>query len=204
MKIINICEASWAANCYLLVSNGHSLIIDPTASVKAINTALEAQNATLEGILLTHGHFDHIVSLDTLRDSKNVPAYIHKEDAIMLTDGKKNAFYELFGRERAYRAADKLLSDGDVITLGDEKLTVFHTPGHTHGSVCFLTEGAAFTGDTLFADTYGRCDLWNGDIEKMRDSIHKLSMLDPKLTIYPGHGKSQKLGMALDNTAYIL
>ncbi len=204
MKILNICEASWAANCYLLISNTHALVIDPTASVKAICEALEAENATLKGILLTHGHFDHIVSLDTLRDKLGIPAYIHKEDAIMLTDGKKNAFFELFGRERSYRAADNFLSDGDVISLGEEKLTVFHTPGHTHGSVCYIADGVLFTGDTLFADSYGRCDLWNGDEEKMRSSLHKLRMLDPDLTIYPGHGKSHKLGMALDNTAYLL
>ena len=204
MKILNICEASWAANCYLLVSGTHALVIDPSASAKAISEALNSEGATLEGILLTHGHFDHIVSLDNLRDKINAPAYIHTEDAVMLTDGKKNAFYELFGRERAYRAADKLLNDGDVISLGDEKLTVFHTPGHTHGSVCFISDGVVFTGDTLFADTYGRCDLWNGDEAKMRESLHKLGMLDRALTIYPGHGQSYNLGMALDNTAYLL
>ena len=204
MKILNICEASWAANCYLLVSGTHALVIDPSASAKAISEALNSEGATLEGILLTHGHFDHIVSLDNLRDKIDVPAYIHTEDAVMLTDGKKNAFYELFGRERAYRAADKLLNDGDVISLGDEKLTVFHTPGHTHGSVCFISDGVVFTGDTLFADTYGRCDLWNGDEAKMRESLHKLGMLDRALTIYPGHGQSYNLGMALDNTAYLL
>ena len=204
MKILNICEASWAANCYLLVSSGHALVIDPSASTKAICEALEAENAVLNGILLTHGHFDHILSLDVLREKLDVPAYIHTEDAIMLTDGKKNAFYELFGKERSYREADKLLSDGDVIMLGNEKLTVFHTPGHTHGSVCFLTEDSVFTGDTLFADTYGRCDLWNGDIQKLRASLKKLAMLKRTLTIYPGHGKSYNLGMALDNTAYLL
>ena len=204
MKILNICEGSWAANCYLLVSNGHALVIDPTASAKAICEALEKENATLECIILTHGHFDHVVSLDTLRDKLGIPAYIHKEDDIMLTDGKKNGFYELFGKVRAYCKADKLLEDGDVIMLGDERLTVFHTPGHTHGSVCYLAEGTAFTGDTLFADTYGRCDLWNGDESKMRSSLKKLGMLDRAITIYPGHGKSQKLGMALDNTAYLL
>ncbi len=204
MKILNICEGSWAANCYLLVSDKDALVIDPTASVKAICEALDNEGATLRGILLTHGHFDHILSLDTLRDKTGVPAYIHKEDAIMLTDGKKNAFFELFGKERAYRAADKLLSDGDVISFGDEKLTVFHTPGHTHGSVCFLADGHVFTGDTLFADSYGRCDLWNGDEEKMRSSLKKLRILDRELTIYPGHGRSYKLGMALDNTAYLL
>ena len=120
----------------------------------------------------------------------------------MLTDGKKNAFYELFNRERSYRAAEKLLSHGDTVTLGNEKLTVFHTPGHTHGSVCFLGEGMIFSGDTLFLETYGRCDLWNGDITKMHDSLRSLRNLDPSLTIYPGHSASGRLGDALDNVFY--
>ena len=199
MKIINVCEGSWASNCYALISKNHALIVDPSSSTKAISEVLEREGATLEGILLTHGHFDHILSLDTLREATGVPAYIHKDDAIMLTDGKKNAFFELFGRERIYRAAERLLNDGDKIPLGDESLTVYHTPGHTHGSVCFISDGTIFSGDTIFAESYGRCDLWNGDMEKMRYSLRKLSKLDPALTLYPGHGNTCSLGEALNN-----
>lgn len=202
MKILNICEGSWASNCYALISDGHAFIIDPSASLKATLEVLEREGAALDGILLTHGHFDHILSLDTLREATGAPAYIHKEDAIMLTDGKKNAFYELFNRERSYKAAEHLLSHGDVITLGAEKLTVFHTPGHTHGSVCYLGDGVIFSGDTLFLDTYGRCDLWNGDLGKMHDSLRSLRNIDPSLTIYPGHSASGRLGDALDNVFY--
>ena len=203
MKILNLCEGSWPSNCYALVSDGHALIIDPSASAKVILEAIAAEGAVLEGILLTHGHFDHILSLDTLREKSGVPAYIHREDAIMLTDGKKNAFYEFFGKEKAYRAAEIMLSDGDKIPLGNETLTVFHTPGHTHGSVCYITEGNIFTGDTIFADTYGRCDLWNGDIEKMKASLKKLSTLDRSLVLHSGHGVSVTLGNALDNILYL-
>ena len=96
MKILNVCEGSWASNCYALISGSHALVIDPSASAKAILEILESEGATLDGILLTHGHFDHILSLDTLRDKTGAPAYIHCEDAIMLTDGKKNGFFELF------------------------------------------------------------------------------------------------------------
>ena len=199
MKIINVCEGSWASNCYALISGSHALVIDPSASAKAILEVLESEGASLDGILLTHGHFDHILSLDTLRDKTGAPAYIHREDAIMLTDGKKNGFYELFNRERTYRPADVLMNDGDRISLSDETLTVYHTPGHTHGSVCFISEGVIFSGDTIFAETYGRCDLWNGNIEKMRDSLHKLSMLNPSLTLYAGHGKTCSLGEAINN-----
>jgi glyoxylase-like metal-dependent hydrolase (beta-lactamase superfamily II) len=202
MLIRSIAPQSFASNCYLAVSGGHALVVDPAVSLSAILTSLGEEGATCEGIVLTHGHFDHILSLDALRDATGAPAYIHKEDAIMLTDGKKNAFYELFKRERSYRAAEKLLSNGDTILLGNEKLTVFHTPGHTHGSVCYLCDGMIFSGDTLFLETYGRCDLWNGDINKMHDSLRSMRNLAPSLTIYPGHGQSGRLGDALDNVFY--
>ena len=202
MKIFNVCEGSWTSNCYVLISEGHALVIDPSASAKAILELVKQENASLEGILLTHGHFDHILSLDTLRERTGVPAYIHTEDAIMLTDGKKNAFFEFFGKERTYGAAEKLMSDGDRIPIGNETLTVYHTPGHTHGSVCFISGRIIFSGDTIFADTYGRYDLWNGNLEKLRESMTKLSKLDPTLTVYPGHGTTAPLGVAL-NSFYI-
>ena len=92
-----------------------------------------------------------------------------------------------------------LFSCTGLVTAGDLTFTVYHTPGHTHGSVCFLSDGLIFSGDTIFAETYGRCDLWNGDIEKMRTSLHKLSMLNPALTLYPGHGRACSHGEAIKN-----
>lgn len=203
MTVLNICESSWGSNCYAVISGGHALIIDPSASAERIISAVMEQNAVIDGIVLTHGHFDHVISLDTLRKNAAVTASIHSDDAIMLTDGKKNAFYEFFGKERTYLAAENTLEDGDVITVGAEKLTVIHTPGHTQGSICLLGDGIIFTGDTLFAESFGRCDLWGGDITQMQCSLKRLRSLDPKLTLYAGHGPSCKLSDALDNVAYL-
>ncbi len=204
MEVINICEGSWTSNCYAVISDGHALVIDPSSSSKAIIETLASRSAVLDGILLTHGHFDHMISLDTLREKTSVPAYVHSDDAIMLTDGRKNAFYDFFGKERTYRPAEKLLSDNDIIKLGDIDIIVMHTPGHTPGSVCFLCNNVIFTGDTLFAESFGRCDLWGGDIEKMSESLRKLRTLDQALTIYAGHGPTAKLGDALDNVVYLI
>ena len=204
MKIIPICPNAFASNCYLLVSDGEALVVDPSVSVDAILRAAKEEGATLVGILLTHGHFDHILSLDSLRASEKIPAAIHEHDAVMLTDGKKNAFYDFFGQERTYKAAEKTLSDGDLLPLGTELITVLHTPGHTGGSVCYLCDGALITGDTLFSGTFGRCDLWSGDAEKMRSSLSRLRSLDSSLVIYPGHGESARLGDALDEVAYLI
>ena len=204
MKIIPICPASFAANCYLLVSGNEALVVDPSVSAEAILNATDQADARLVGILLTHGHFDHILSLDTLRAAADLPAAIHAHDAVMLTDGRKNAFYDFFHRERTYGAAQTMLADGDRIPLGNESITVLHTPGHTGGSVCYLCDDLLITGDTLFSNTYGRCDLWSGDESQMRRSLALLRSLDPNLVIYPGHGATARLGDALDEVAAML
>ena len=118
LRVVPVSAASFGANTYLVISGCHALVVDPAASVSAILEAIRAEDAYPEGILLTHGHFDHILSLDNLRSNASIPASIHEEDAIMLTDGTKNAFYELFKKERVYRPAEALLSHGDEIVLG--------------------------------------------------------------------------------------
>ncbi|MBQ7383410.1 MAG: MBL fold metallo-hydrolase [Clostridia bacterium] len=204
MKIISICPQSFASNCYALISGGKALVVDPSVSADAIISKVIAENAVIEGILLTHGHFDHIISLDTLRKYAGVEAYIHESDAPMLTDGRKNAFYTFFGQDRAYAPAEHLLTNGEEISLGDEKIKVIHTSGHSPGSVCYLCGDIMVTGDTLFADTIGRCDLWGGSDTEILASLELLRKYDRKITIYPGHGPSATLGNALDNAAYYI
>lgn len=204
MRIVSVCEASFGANTYLLISGSEAFVIDPAVSVSAILNAAQQEGVILKGILLTHGHFDHLLSVDTLRRAAQIPTYIHEDDAIMLIDGKKNAFYEFFGKERVFAPADRLLCDNDELALGSEIVKVINTPGHTNGSVCYLAGDILVTGDTIFADSFGRCDLWSGDIELMSDSLRRLRAFSPDITIYPGHGASAKLGSALDNVAYLL
>ena len=204
MKIVPICADSYGANTYLLVSGGEAFVVDPTVSVGAIQRAAQGENATIRGILLTHGHFDHLFSLDSLRSATGIEAYIHEKDSVMLTDGRLNAFFDFFGKERTYDPAEHLLQGGDLLTLGDEKIEVLHTPGHTEGSVCYRYGDILVTGDTLFADTYGRCDLYGGDISKMRASLKRLSALDGNTVIYPGHGTTEKLSHAIDSVSYLL
>jgi glyoxylase-like metal-dependent hydrolase (beta-lactamase superfamily II) len=153
---------------------------------------------------LTHGHFDHICSLDTLREKAGIPAYIHKGDADMPSDSHKNAFSIFFGQERSYRAPEKILSEDDVLMLGDEQIRVLHTPGHTEGSVCYLCgESILITGDTLFESGFGRYDLYGGDPYKLRSSLARLATLDRSLIIYAGHGSPTDLGDAVQNCALL-
>lgn len=200
-------RSAYGSECYLLTDSGHALVVDPSASTAAILREADRQGCTLDGILLTHGHFDHIMSIDALRlEHPDLPVYIHEKDAPMLEDGEKNAFTFFFGEDRRYRPADKLLHEGDRIPLGGSVLTVLHTPGHSPGSVCCLSadDGILITGDTLFADNIGRWDLWEGDYDTLRRSLGRLTALDPSLTIYPGHGEPARLGAALSRVAAFL
>ena len=208
MKIVSICPNSYAANTYLLLSRDKALVVDPSVSLAAIERVLLQNGAELCGILLTHGHFDHTVSVDTIRDKYDIPLMIHKGDAPMLTDGRINGFFDFYAQECTHRAAERLLCDGEIITLGDESLRVINTPGHSPGSSCFLcpSENGDFliSGDTLFANTVGRCDLWMGSEDTMLNSLRLLKKLDPKITIYPGHGPSHDLGGALETALYYI
>ena len=206
MRIQNLFPGSYGSNCYLVEDSGEALIIDPSAAASAILRRLREDGCTPVGILLTHGHFDHIMSVDTLRQAEpDLKVYIHEADAPMLTEADKNGFSFFFRQDRVWRAADTLLSDGDEIKVGNATFTVIHTPGHSPGSVCYLceAEGIMLTGDTLFADNIGRCDLWGGSYATIRQSLKRLRDYDGGLTILPGHGDSNKLSKALDNTMYI-
>ena len=203
MEIQNLYPGSWGSNCYLLTVGEHAAVVDPSADARTIVNAVKCAGARLEMILLTHGHFDHIVSVNTLRDATGAQLFVHENDAGMLTDAHKNAFYTFFRMDRTYRAPEHTLKDGDQLSLGDETIRVISTPGHSQGSVCFDCNGEfLLTGDTLFADGYGRFDLYGGDRELLFHSLGQLRALPQRLPIYPGHGDSALLGAALDNIIY--
>ena len=200
MEIYNLFPGSFASNCYLLISSKQAAVVDPSADADTILQKVAEKGATLQYILLTHGHFDHIFSLDSLREKTGIPAYIHKDDADMPRDAHKNAFYIFFEQDRTFRTPEKELVEGDVLMLGKEQIRVLHTPGHSEGSVCYLCgDDILITGDTLFDRGFGRYDLYGGDPYKLRQSLARLSTLDHKLTIYAGHGYPTDLGDALQN-----
>lgn len=204
IKIRSICPDSFASNCYLLLQGQAALVVDPGVGLGAIRSALAAEGAECRGILLTHGHFDHILSLDELRAAyPDAPVYLHADDAELLSDGQKNAFALFFGQDRVWQPANRLLLGGEIIPLGDEQIRVIHTPGHTQGSVCYLFGDHLITGDTLFDGGYGRCDLYGGDWAALTRTLRRLTELPRTLRIYPGHGPSAALGDSLSDLGLV-
>ena len=193
MKVIPLSPAAWESNSYLLIHDGEALLIDAGASCGKVSDVLAKENAKLIGIALTHGHFDHILSIDTLRDTYHVPVYLHEDDADMPTDSTKNAYRIFFSASKEWREADILLKDSDSIPLGDKTLTVISTPGHTKGSVCYLIDDVLFSGDTVFSRGVGRTDLFGSDFSSLKSSLRKIFSLPKSLTVYPGHGISETL-----------
>ena len=198
MEIQNLTPGGYAANCYLVTHGQTAVLIDCTAPAAYVAEALQKANATLAAILLTHGHFDHMLTIAEVKAATGVAIYLARGDEDLPADGAKNAFSLFFGFDRSYPTADHLFDDGATLAFGDLTFRVICTPGHTRGSSLFLINDIAFTGDTIFAAGYGRYDLFGGDPLALQKSLSAIAALPASTTIYPGHGAPAKLGTALN------
>jgi hydroxyacylglutathione hydrolase len=173
------------------------LIVDTGLDDRDLVAYLAHHQLTPVAVVLTHGHADHIVGLDSLRrDYPGIKVYIHKLDATMLTDPQAN-LSAMTGVPFTTEPADVLLEDGDMVTEAGITLRVLHTPGHTPGGICLYAEqeGILFAGDTLFADGVGRTDFPGGSSEQLIESIGaKLLGLPDETVVYPGHAMRTTIG----------
>ena len=192
MKIYTVESSVFATNTYLVEDEKTSkaVLIDPDGSGRQIAALLDSKGLSLEAILLTHGHFDHISAVDTLVELKNVPVYISAKDEELLCDGAKNASSVFFGGKGIVcNTKPRIIKDTDTLVFGEMKFVVMETPGHTRGSVCYFAGDAVFTGDTFFADGYGRTDLYGGNEQLILHSLRKLVTCMKGKRAYPGHGE---------------
>jgi len=172
-------------NCFLVgnTETAEAVVIDPgfdsASEAKSILKEIERNVFTIKFIINTHGHPDHTSGNRVMKEATKAPILIHQYDAPWLTNP----------------TADKTLREGDIIELGEVKLRVLHTPGHSKGSIALLGADAVFTGDTLWAGTIGRYDLQGGSLEELMSSIkNKLLILPDHLKVYPGHGPFTTIG----------
>ncbi|MFH1189122.1 MAG: MBL fold metallo-hydrolase [Candidatus Omnitrophota bacterium] len=179
-------------NCYVVAdaSTGDACLIDPGSDPESVKRFIEREGLTLKFIINTHGHGDHIGANAVF----GAPIFIHRADADFLTDPGKN-MSRAFAADIMSPKADRMLEEGDVLRVGAIELKVLHTPGHTPGSISVVTDGAAFTGDALFAGSIGRTDFEYGDHDALIRSIaDKLFALKDDTVIYPGHGELSTIG----------
>lgn len=189
-------------NCYVLCSGKRAVVIDPGDRGKELYTRIVSRGLTVDAILLTHGHFDHIGGVNELKELSGAPVYVSENDAEMLHDGKKN-FSVYFGMAIDSVSFDHTVKDGDVLTFGEITLKVLETPGHSKGSVVYRTEDCLFTGDTLFQASAGRTDGYGGSERELLASLRRLYDLPGDYKVYPGHGESTTLQIERETNEYM-
>ena len=207
LKIYKYIVGTMGTNSYILVddSTKKAAIVDPGADAKRLLDALNSKNAVLEYIILTHGHFDHILALNEIKDKTAATILIHEGDADFLIDNSLNLVTKFSDLDLKFYQADGILKDKDIIQLGSSKIRVMHTPGHTPGSICLFTDAGIITGDTLFRESIGRYDFIFGDYDSIISSVKKLikDIKDPSCKIMPGHGPSTTLAHELEHNVYL-
>lgn len=186
------------ANCYIVMDEKtkDAVVLDPGGDGEMIERAIKDMGANVKGILLTHGHMDHVGGVEYLSDKLNAPFYISKIDEEYM---EKDNY--VFG---SIRNANGYLENGNDLSFGSLNIKVIATPGHTKGGLCFLIEDKLFTGDTLFQGSIGRTDFIGGSFPEIINSIKtKLLPLGDEIEVYPGHGPKSSIGYEKGYNMYL-
>ncbi|MGH3900651.1 MAG: MBL fold metallo-hydrolase [Pseudonocardiaceae bacterium] len=212
MFIAGFPTGSFQANCFVLAAEagGPCVVIDPgQGAEQPLDELLRQHRLDPVAVLLTHGHFDHIFAVTPVCDGHDIPAWIHPEDRVLLSDPMRALSADarqFFGGQVQLREPREVraLDDGTSLELAGLTLTVDHTPGHTRGSVTFRSATGAgpdqeqsllVSGDTLFAGSIGRTDLPGGDHQQILASLRdKILVLDDETIVLPGHGPETTIG----------
>ena len=192
MKIACYAAGSVGTNNYVVSDdNGITAIIDCDGNPAPLYSYIEKNNLKVTHILLTHGHYDHIGSVNEVAEHLGCKIVGATVEMPVFTDPALNV--SQFVGAPIIVHPDELVSNGDVVKVGDMEFTVMETPGHTQGSICFIGKDVIFSGDTLFQGSCGRTDLPTGDWNAIRESLKKLAALPGDYQVYSGHGPATTL-----------
>lgn len=195
MQIQTIITGSIEENCYLVWDNtNHALLIDPGDNPQEILSAIKQHQLSLDTIVLTHGHYDHMGAVNEVKAYTNARVIAHEKEKELLKNPELSlSFY--ISPSFPIAQVDAYVSHGDFISVGDMKFQVIHTPGHTAGSMCLFSDSVLFSGDTVFYGTLGRWDFPTGNLSDLTHSIlQRIFTLPDYVEIYSGHGPVTTVG----------
>lgn len=198
MEIKTYPNGIYGATTYLIYDKAsrEAAIVDCTSSIEEIEKTIKNNNLTLKYILITHGHFDHVYCVQKMKEKfPNALILMHKDDLPLLNQVQVQCAMAAVDNI-SVPCVDGLLDEkSHNLSLGKKEIKVLHTKGHSKGGVCYLINDSLFSGDTLFQESIGRCDLFGGDYKEIEKSIkEKLFQLEESTTVYPGHGSSTTIG----------
>ncbi len=205
LRVIPILNGQFMQNCYLLAEEGSAdaVIVDPGEAPALFLETAERHGLTIREIWLTHGHIDHVSGVGAVKAATGAPIWMHPADLPLYRNLAQQAGW--FGLELDDPPPiDHELSHGQTLTLGNTSFDVRHTPGHSPGSVCFVTAGTVIGGDVLFQGSVGRVDLPGGDWEQLLSSIRdELFPLADETVVHPGHGPRTTIGAEKRNNPFL-
>ncbi|CEO12115.1 hydrolase beta-lactamase-like [[Clostridium] sordellii] len=204
MIIEKFVDHYFGENTYLIADKDtrEGAVIDPGGDIKDLLRYMEDNFINVKYIILTHGHGDHIGCVPELKEVTGACIIANSNEKEILLDKKKNLSYRMNCGATEFDA-DKYVNDGDSINLGDLKLKFIYTPGHTKGGMCVRVGNHMFTGDTLFAGSMGRTDLYSGDNKQMQKSLSRLRNYEDDIIVYPGHGPNTTMGIEKTTNPYM-
>lgn len=191
MKVLQQPLGPVQANCYLVMENHHAILIDPADMYPNLEFILKENECTLEAIVLTHAHFDHISGIDKIVDAFHCDVYLNPNEFDFLQDPDLNSS-SAFYMDVTCGAKCKPILEGKNTIAGFD-IEAMYCPGHSVGSTVLKIEDCLFTGDVLFQGSIGRMDLATGSVSSMKQSLKKLAQLDKDYKVYPGHGPPTSL-----------
>jgi len=194
LQVMQLCVGSYQTNCYAVydLSSKSCCLIDPGDAADSILDELDKRGLSVEAVLLTHGHFDHVGAVKEIAAETDCKVYIHAAEQTMPPMMTAGTLYYT-----------DTYDEGTVLELAGLKFRVLHTPGHTPGSVCLIAEQAMFSGDTLFEGSCGRTDLPGGDWATITKSLSRLASLESNYRVFPGHGNATTLAEEKIHNPYL-